>query len=807
MADTPRDPPSETPATPVRRRRQFLPDPDERARLTTHVLDVCRAVQDERAPWMQIRADRYAKLRGWTQARDWPWTHASNQHMPVMMAASLRVKAGLFNAVLGIRPVMSAKTLQKQFKAAAERAASLIDHQVFAEANGEEKIAAFIDAFVDDGTAIAFIPWIRDRRVIHDVRLVARPPGELAQVVPQLLTDTVFTDRGVTDIVREDEDGYRWTATLPPRDALKEDPTDVTIEVYDVGEQGTTLEIVLEWEATVYDGPALIVHDLEDILVPLRAENCQPLTPNNPGGSPWIARRCRTDLDTIRRKKADGTYDLLSDEGLAAMVGLAEGRAPTGSEQAQEDLLKQQKDTLVGQAPGLTATEEREWLTILEWYGRWDVDGDTLEEDVIAWVCRETGTLLRMRALTELYPGLPPRRPLAEARYIPVNGEFYGIGLLELMESLNDFLHVVLNQTVDNGTLANLPFFFYRASSGFKPEVIHLTPGEGYPTDTPQQDVYFPTLPAKDQSFGFNLFSLGMQIMNQLTQIGPIQFGQVPTGKASALRTTGTTMAILQQGAAMPEQVLRRLFTGLAQMWAQIHALNLKYLPRRKEFLVAGKPLEDEDAYGRVDNPEQELNVPVTFDFQATLLNTNKGMMSQALQALGAALVSPLMLQLGLVTPEQIYNWGKDLIQANELDPARYLRRPPTVPETPRLLAEEAISSMLQGRLPVGTPLEPTAEHLQKLQQFMLSEQVGLLGQGGLALFRVYLDQVLQRLRTDQQQQQMMQAAQTFSQTLQNQGQGQGGVPSTMEAPAMQSEAPSTSEMAGAMGSGGGGGA
>ena len=803
MADTPVEHPAGSEQL-TRRRRQFLPDPEAREQLTEHVLTTVRAVQNERTPQMQLRADRYAKFRGWTQARNWPWTNASNQHVPVMMSASLRVKAGLFNAVLGIRPVMSAKTLQKQFKAAAERAANLIDHQVFSEADGEAKVAQFIDSFVDDGTGVVFIPWIRDRRVIRDVRIVGKPDGELAQTFPKVLTDVIFKGKGIRDIIREDEQGYTWTATLAPLDPVKDEPTEVSIEVYDSGDEGTALEVLLEYEVTVHDGPALIVHDLEDVVVPMRSENCQPVTPENPQGAPWIARLCRTDLDTIRRKQQDGVYDLLTLEDLDDMEGVAEGRVPLGSAISQEDALKEQKDSLAGQEPGMTATDKKEWLTILEWYGRWDVDGDGLEEDVIAWVCRDTETLLRIRALTEMYPGLPPRRPFAEARYVPVPGQFMGIGLLELMEGLNDFLHVVLNQTVDNGTLSNLPFFFYRASSGFKPEVIHLSPGEGYPTDTPQQDVYFPQMPAKDQSFGFNLFSLGMQLLNQLTQIGPIQYGQVPTGKASALRTTGTTMAILQQGAAMPEQVLRRLFTGLAQVWTQIHALNLKYLPRRKEFLVAGKPLEDEDAYGMVENPEQELDVPVTFDFQATLLNTNKGMMSQALQALGTALVSPLMLQLGLVTPEQIYNWGKDLIQANQLDPGRYLKKPAGMPEGPRILAEEAISSLLMGALPHGTPLEPALEHLQKLQQFMVSDQFGLLQQGGMALFRVYLQHVQQMVRMEFQHQQLMQAAQSFSQTLQNQGQGQGGTPTTMGEPGMQTEAPTVPEVSGAMGSGGG---
>src|SRR3546814_15882504 len=74
----------------------------------------------------------------------------------------------------------------------------------------------------------------------------------------------------------------------------------------------------------------------------------------------------------------------------------------------------------------------------------------------------------------------------------------------------------------------------------------------------------------------------------RLTHIGDLQAGRVPPGRSSALRTT-TNMALLaSQAEARPERILRRLFTGLAEIWLQIHELNQRFLPANKKFRIMG---------------------------------------------------------------------------------------------------------------------------------------------------------------------------------------------------------------------------
>jgi len=228
--------------------------------------------------------------------------------------------------------------------------------------------------------------------------------------------------------------------------------------------------------------------------------------------------------------------------------------------------------------------EGEETFTRLTFFGREDLDGDGLDEEVVYWFLKEPQILLRARYLSEVYPVTPLRRPFGMAKYIPVNGQFYAIGLIEMMESGYDIIKKTFDQMIDSGDLTNTPFGFYRPMSGIRPETMRLGPGDLYPTNDPKNDVFYPTLPQGMSAFGHNIITLVSQILDQTTLVGQLQLGGVPQGKSSALRTTSNMQSLLQQGDARPERILRRFFTGLAEIWQQFHELNKVFLPKQKMF-------------------------------------------------------------------------------------------------------------------------------------------------------------------------------------------------------------------------------
>src|SRR3990167_9734509 len=159
-----------------RRRRRSLKIDKERA--AARVLETTRKARDERTQWMDERLVRYAKLRGWRQKQTYPWDGAHNEHVPLMMSNSLRIQAGLFNAVMGNKPMMQGRSLRRDRMDAADKAANLIEFQLMHEADGEQKISQAVDQFCNDGTIVSYQPWVKDSRLMVDVRVIPGPPDE-----------------------------------------------------------------------------------------------------------------------------------------------------------------------------------------------------------------------------------------------------------------------------------------------------------------------------------------------------------------------------------------------------------------------------------------------------------------------------------------------------------------------------------------------------------------------------------------------------------------------------------------------------
>jgi len=738
---------------------------------------------NERRDWLNRRISRYAKFRGWLPSNNGPWANSSNFWIPVMTVAALRVQASIFNAATGFRPIIQSKARQSRNVAKQQKIDQLLDWQLFVEQDGASKIDDMASNFVYDGTVFSFVRWVKDKQQINDVRILDKLPEEAANGgVAELIGDKLLDLFGdsLLDANATSEDGYSWKIVLDENGEHR----DGKVDFYD--RDDGRLEAHIQHEVLVKDGPVVIVEDIEDIVAPIRSANLQPPGPDNPFGAPYVNRIGIASLDEIRRRMNDGTYDLMTEED---WIAISTSTSPITSANENEQM-REQKDAMSGfqteQAKHDQTKKELRGIEIVEHYGLWDVNGDGLAEHVIFWVTRDTKRLLRARYLTEIYPGTPIERPIAEARFISVPNQLYGIGLLELVEPLYDIYKTLMDMNIDWGEIRNVPYFFYRSSSSMQPEIVRLSPGDGFPLDNPQQDIMFPRWGNENNAWVLNTMGLVQQMIERLSMISDVQLGRVPTGKASALRTMGTTMALLQQGDVRSEQMLRRFFSGLKKVHRMFHRLNQANFPPEKEIRVVGLP-KPGDEYTLVTN--KELDADMDFEFRATILNTNRQAMSQVFERMMGVLISPLALQMGITDQQTSHQLIRDYVKSLDQDPDQYVKPPTEDDRTPRITGEQAISAVIKGEVPDGAPLEDVNTHLQKLLAFQQSDDFGLLSTKiEMNIYSSYLRSVLRRVQQEAQQQQMMQAAQQMQQQLGGAG-GQaveGGVPTTVSEPEQQ---------------------
>ena len=724
----------------------------DKAQIAERIKDFYNRDHMDRKWEIDARLQRYAKYRMWTETKNWPWPDSTNSAIPDMMTASMRLQDTLHNAVMSARPPILPKATKPNDKDKEESIAHLLDFQFFEEQPGENIIGQIAEDFVNEGFFTAYTPWIEESRRVKELKVYDPVPADVQPVEYFLSILQGFFPKG--EIVPSG-DGWDFKITEGEKRARASFFTT----------PDETIELELEREVEVYNGPRCIRKDLQDILHPARCENLQIQSPSNPNGAAHVIMRDFPSVDELKRLHKAGYYDLLSDED-AEKLGMRNMDTSNQEREEQKDVFQGHSQTREDTPRG---AESHKPLTRLMCFDCFDIDGDGLDEDVVFWMILEDEVILKAVYLSQVFPSEPPRRPFAEAGLFPVAGRRYAIGILEMMEGLHDMMKQFFDQGGDAGTLANAPFGFYRASSSMRPEILSLSPGELYPLSDPKNDVHFPTFGNQSQSFMFNMVTLITQIQERLTNIGDLQLGRVPQGKASALRTVSGMQTVLAQGDARPERVLRRFFIGLAQIFENFHALNEVKLPRKKRFMLAGPVDPKTDPYRVVESPNA-IRGKFRFTFSANALNTSKEALQGALDKLMAMYINPLALQLGISKPDGIYRLLRDAGRAVGQDPDKYISPPSPGAMDPPISTEDAILTIMEGIPPKGSPMEGTQEHFQKLQAFMASDEFGYVPAEFIPLFRAYLEQVGQLMAQEQTQAALLQAAGQFGQ-----GQGQGG--------------------------------
>ena len=705
---------------------------------------------------LQERLQRYAKFRQWRGSGGGPtnpWDNASDAAVSDLAAVSLRIKDTLYNAVMTTRPVVVSQAVNEGDKPKQDQIDKVTDHQAFVE-NGETWLSDLIEAFVDDGHFTAFVPWVREMREKSETRRAPPiPEGELPVAHFQAVLRAAFPE--AEEIVPRGQnldDVWDFFVLMP------NEPEPLDVSFFTSKDEG--LEMVLSRVVEVFNGPKIIVKDRADVLHPANAANLQVPGPSNPGGASHVLLRDRPGVDEIVRLQRSGFYDEIS----------ATDAKEAGHDRvlAEENLEGAQKDTISGNIDtASTPPEGHNTVTRLMVFDTIETGSGT--EDVVYWVVKESKMVLRKRRLSEMSPSRIPRRPFAEESYVPVRGRRLGIGVLELGEGIHDLKKQLTDMSIDHGTLSLAPFFFYKPTSTMKPEVIKLFPGEGYPLNDPSRDVHFPTLPQGGQAFAFNMMTVMERDFERLEMVGDLDFGRVPQGKSSALRTVRGMALIAAKGEARPARVLRRFFNGLTQIWALMHELNRKMLPPEKQIRVALATAPGEDAYTTVTR--DEIDVPFEFEFTANVFNTSKEAVAEALGELASLYISPIGIQSGVSDAGTVYKLFRDIGKARGQDPDKYINSPAGVD---MISAEEAILEIFNLREPLGAPAEGAGLHLQKLQQFSESDDFGHFDPDTqVPLFAQWVETVQKQLQVEARNAELAQAA--------DQGPGQ---PGAGEAPA-----------------------
>ena len=723
----------------------------------------------DRSAWNEMRIQRYAKMRGWVESKDFPWADASNAALTFLMTECTRAQDTLCNAVLARHPIVESRAISKADTEKQRIIDEHLDYQLFVEQNGEELVAQLLQSFVEEGVFLAYTPWVRYHESVTDIRKhPAIPPDvSVAEAVAAAILVTLPED-SVSGLVQLDEDGFRWEVTFREHDLEQT----AEVEAYQ-DEDDQYLELCWKKQVVAYDGPCTISKTVDEYVVPWRCENVQPPSANNPNGADHVILLDYPSLDEIRRLQAQGYYDLLSKDGLEDLTAEASYDPEQQSENSDKKDLVDAIEGIEGsnREAGPKESEGSKELTRMHCFLGWDVNADGLQEQVVVTMIKESKKILRVRYLTEDYPSDPPRRPLASAAYLPVAGRFYGVSLLEILESVHDRMKMNYDQGTDAATIKNVPWFTYKPSSATPPGTIHIAPGEGVPMANPRDDIFVPQFASQGDAWMMNMQALLSQEAERASMQGSVQFGQIPRGKSSALRTSSNMQAVMAQGDARPERILRRFFSGFRDVYAMMHELNQRFLPKHKQIMLMEPAPDGNPVYQ--DVMVEQVSGKMRFTFTAGMFNTNKEMQTQILQTIMGMLINPMLIQMGIVGQEQVFNLLTDFIKIAQQPHTRYLKQPQPGPPRIKLNAYEAFQMLVSGRVPSDNsdPAEGFDEHMKRFVGFAKAPEAQGLSEHVRGLITYYLTRLQEKQQAEMQQQQLLAQAQQFQQQLGGPGQ------------------------------------
>ena len=187
-------------------------------------------------------------------------------------------------------------------------------------------------------------------------------------------------------------------------------------------------------------------------------------------------------------------------------------------------------------------------------------------------------------ARIDFNPFFHQEKPYSAARFVKVEGRFYGIGLGEMQEMAQEEVSTMHNQRIDAGTIRNSVLF--KARRGAVKADEPLWPGRIFLLDNPQDDM-LPMPMGYESRSTIEDEQLTIQYARQRSGVSDYQRGGAGN-PAISYSTATTTVELLKQGKLRLDQVLREVQAALTETGQRVVELYQQFDQGGKPYLVMG---------------------------------------------------------------------------------------------------------------------------------------------------------------------------------------------------------------------------
>lgn len=602
-----------------------VPNPNDA--LVTQIRKWQQSSESNTARW-ELNQMKWHKMRmRIKKAKNFPFIGCANFRMPTIETKLRKLKASLVNTIWGIRPVVQVIPTPSGTFENAMKIEKFLDHLICDITDTKNKVIITIDQALEKGFCLLKPYWAYEESTrIEEVTLDDLSIEQVQAIHSINVTTDQLVDMLAVYLGADMSDNVKNVNSTELRRVAIEihaGATDIKATLQDVIKNNPDADTCMDERIYVgtdsgYD-----------------PQQCQ-----------YIIHEFYMPLDTVKKNAKIKGWDTSSVTEVWAMkqINLNQKNIQITKDFREGIMRLQTPDELV---------------KIWECYCWYDINGDGEKEKCVITMAADFFKVLRKSTL----PFYNAKWPFVKLFYELTDDRWFSHrGIPEIIEDIVKEIDIQHMQKVDNQTIRNTPMFLYR-SGMINNKTVQFVFGQGLPVNgmTPLQDVLQPVNNSNSQ-VEFSYEREQMLLESKVEElIGQTDFTLQSMINKRQPRTLGEVQLQMQNqqmvfslDAELFKSQIQDLFRWYWDLWCQ-------YGDDSYEFAYFGK-----DGWEKIKLNREEVKGKYKINVRGNDQNTNPQVRLQKAQGILAGMENPLLLQTGVVTPQNIANALKIVYQ--ELD-------------------------------------------------------------------------------------------------------------------------------------------
>lgn len=595
--------------------------------------------------------------------------------------------------------------------------------------NFERNLDRAVHKTTQDGTGVFYTFYEREFRTIKDIETI-----ELSE--EDVFDEITFEDK-CRSIINEKyglnvevipAGEYRYKVKHNRKTYIESSTKRVTdtdvVDFYPNIEE-MTVDVEIEKTNIEYDGAQIKPISMDDIYFPPNAIDFQTCS--------FIQMRGMSNPFEIEQKYKENVYDLLEKADIELIKKIE------SDSETDEILIKE----VVERNKGLKTDESQGYnyrtdIRIRKCFYSYDINNDGKLEEIVMTYIPRINKIANVRWLGDLFRH--GERPFTFSNYDIEDEEMLtGIGLPENLEQIQEGVDNSYNLWLDYSTFISTPMGKVKIGSSTQANLeeknIEIDPGTFIPV-VDMDDLAFMQSPHNP---GFALQDIALQWQYSEKVIGT---SDASFGRQQYSRTpVRTTAQLISEQNIRVKPILRRFLLGYKEALKQAYKLERAYAPKEQIFRSMG--LDGEPLFIHITR--KELKTLPDMSFNTSIDNLNKAFARDSDLILMQQLATPMMMQMGIVQPHNLYHMAKRACLDHEVpDYYKWLTAPPNNP-----LEDQEVENMkmMQGEKVEVNALDNDEEHIAQLMDFFKSDNFGFVNQSRIPIFQKHLIMHKQQLQ------------------------------------------------------------